>query len=427
MTHHYPADLARFVHANWFQACRHLGNELPPVDVLAELLSVCYQASLMTEELRAVTFRVVLLPPEEMAADDGPPRGYHRIRFTDPRPLLPNTLRKLSPAVEFSHSLLGIQRSAEGFDIWGIVHSGPRWINSFYSSRRPFQPLPSCLVISVTGPGSLSVSNGSVVVAKMSAGQINAPGPEVLSSDWLAHVFLGVRQELEHLHISACDTCPPVTIDPLITRHLAQGLLRRCLQLLRKEGHGGTLLIVPPAMAAELERPNPYVTIRYALLDEEPRRRYRTLLVRLMNRLGKIFPSGALVGWKDYVTCDDAEVTEVDEALEEFSHLLASLGSVDGAALLTQRLELLGFGVEIAGNLPAVGVVQRAEDIEAKRTTDESTEGVGTRHRSAYRLCAQLPDLLALVLSQDGRIQLIKQFKGQVTCWDQLSTGARDV
>jgi hypothetical protein len=38
----------------------------------------------------------------------------------------------------------------------------------------------------------------------------------------------------------------------------------------------------------------------------------------------------------------------------EVSHLIASCASVDGATLLTQRLELLGFGAEIAGALTDV-------------------------------------------------------------------------
>lgn len=427
MPHFYPSELAHFVKQHWSHVCSAPRNDLPPFEALEELLSVCYQASLLTEELRSVTFRVVILDPESMPAEDGPPRGYHRIRFTQPRALDPHNLRKLSPAVEFSHSLLGLRMGPEGFEIWGIIQSGSRWVTSVYTGRRPFKPLPSTIVISVTGPGSLSVSNGSVVVAKLSAGQISAPGPEVLSSDWLQEVFRGVRQELEELHLSACDTCRPVKIDPQITRHIAQGMLRRTLQLVRGEGHGGTLIIVPPEMASELEQENPYMTVRYRFLEEEPRRRYRTLLVKVMQRLAERFPAGSSVGWDDYHTCEDAQLSELDEALEEFSHLLASLASVDGAVLLTQRLELIGFGVEIAGNLPPVQTIQRAHDVEALHTTTQYTDAYGTRHRSAYRLCEQLDQVMAMVLSQDGRIQLVKKYKGRLTCWDQLSTGARDI
>ena len=105
---------------------------------------------------------------------------------------------------------------------------------------------------------------------------------------------------------------------------------------------------------------------------------------------------------------------------------MASLGSADGAVLLTERIELLGFGVEIAGDLPAVPTIYLAQDVEGERLLEEATEGVGTRHRSVYRLCAKLPEILAIVLSQDGRIQVVKQRDGRVVCWDQMTTGATD-
>ena len=91
--------------------------------------------------------------------------------------------------------------------------------------------------------------------------------------------------------------------------------------------------------------------------------------------------------------------------------------------MISQRLEILAFGAEIAGNLPAVGEVEAALDIEAAATRTESTAGVGTRHRSVYRLCAQLPRMLGIVQSQDGRIRMVKQHEGKVTYWDQFGVG----
>ena len=58
-------------------------------------------------------------------------------------------------------------------------------------------------------------------------------------------------------------------------------------------------------------------------------------------------------------------------------------------------------------------------DVEADTAFDESAEGVGTRHRSAYRLCKALPDVIAVVISQDGNVRFIKRKDGAVTYWDQ--------
>lgn len=417
MSFDYPPDLARYVAAHWTRETR-----LPPQNRLTELISCCYQASLLTEELREVTFRVVLVEPNE--SQPAPPWGHLCLRFDESKPLQPGVLAKLAPVVEFSRSLVGLRLGENGYEIWGLVNSGSRWAASQYSRRLPAQPPAGSLVVSVTGPGCLSIYDGSVLIAHLSNGKVRGAGPEVLSSRWLEQVFLSVRYELEALHASACRSEQPVEIDARITRTLSQTTLRRALDYLRQSGHGGSLLIVPADQAASLSAPNPYLNLNYRFVDSGPRRLYRDLLTRVMRRLGQLFPETSRVDWEDYRNCRDGELSELDEAFESFSHMLAGLLAMDGAVLISQRLEVLAFGAEIAGNLPAVREVEAALDIEAVNTQTEGTAGVGTRHRSVYRLCAQLPWLLALVQSQDGRIRLVKQHKDKVTYWDQFGIGS---
>ena len=44
---------------------------------------------------------------------------------------------------------------------------------------------------------------------------------------------------------------------------------------------------------------------------------------------------------------------------------------------------------------------------------------MGTRHRSAYRLCNELRDVIAVVISQDGNVRFVKCKDEAVTYWDQ--------
>jgi hypothetical protein len=105
--------------------------------------------------------------------------------------------------------------------------------------------------------------------------------------------------------------------------------------------------------------------------------------------------------------------------------LIAALADVDGAVVMTKRFELLGFGAEIRGSdFPDVIMVKRALDLEATSCDEELTDGVGTRHRAAYRLCAHVRDALAVVASQDGSIRFVTWMNGSVTYWDHVSTGA---
>jgi DNA integrity scanning protein DisA with diadenylate cyclase activity len=50
-------------------------------------------------------------------------------------------------------------------------------------------------------------------------------------------------------------------------------------------------------------------------------------------------------------------------------------------------------------------------------------DAVGTRHRSAYRLCAAVPGAVALVVSQDGGVRFVTRRGDAVTYWDH---GAAD-
>lgn len=109
------------------------------------------------------------------------------------------------------------------------------------------------------------------------------------------------------------------------------------------------------------------------------------------------------------------------------AYLIAGCAEVDGAVVLTNRIELLGFGGEITGDLPGVVTVRRAYDLEGEQYEEEFTESVGTRHRSAYRLCLALPAAVAIIISQDGTVRFAKSRDGVVTYWDQASTSSLDV
>jgi hypothetical protein len=89
--------------------------------------------------------------------------------------------------------------------------------------------------------------------------------------------------------------------------------------------------------------------------------------------------------------------------------------------VITQRLELIGFGAEISGKLERVDEVAQALDPEGFEVRQERTDCVGTRHHSAYSLCNALHNIAAVVISQDGTAQLVKWNDGIVTIWEQLS------
>lgn len=425
----YPQHLASFVRERWGGTVPG-ADPLPDPPVFETLLSACYQASLLREEERSVTFRMVLCDPDRLPVRQGPPSGLHKLEFPEPRPFDVQELRRLSPAADYYRSLVGVAPYGErGLRIWGLVHSGPRWLRWDQGGRDAPPPLPSAPIVRVFGPGRVAVDCGSVVVGKLEEGVLSDSTMNVYDSRWLPDTFAPVRAELAEIHAKARERAQEkygedwAPLDNDVTRLIGQHTVKRVVSAVRNSRHGGTLVIVPPNLADDILEDR-YVALKYKFAEDEPRRRFRTLIVRAMNVLAESYgrdgaSTGKVVGWKAYEASSDGELSDLDEAIFEVAHLIAGLAAVDGAVVMTQRFELLGFGGEISGELPGVETVAKALDIEGDEIMEEPTKGLGTRHRSAFRLCNALADVIAVVISQDSNVRFVKQKDGAVTYWDQ--------
>jgi hypothetical protein len=208
-------------------------------------------------------------------------------------------------------------------------------------------------------------------------------------------------------------------------------MFKRLVSTVRNFGRGGTVVFVPQERTEEFSGQNRFVALKYRFSDGEQRRRFRTLIVGTMNRLAKAHGydgdgsarearTPGTVGWREYQESNDQEVASLEEAIMEVAHLVAALAKSDGAVVMSRRYEVLGFGGEISGKLADVETVLRALDVEGGEFEEESTESVGTRYRSAYRLCKELPDVLTVVVSKEGDVGFARRLEGgEVAYWDQ--------
>src|SRR5690606_12705356 len=89
-------------------------DPLPPPRVLRNVLSTAYQASLLRDEARPVTFRLLVVPPSRLDASGGPPESLHPLPLAAPRPFAPHELRRLSPAAPYASALLGVAIETDG-------------------------------------------------------------------------------------------------------------------------------------------------------------------------------------------------------------------------------------------------------------------------------------------------------------------------
>jgi len=422
----YPKQLAEFVQDQWIGIENKTKDEdmLPSLSILEQLLSTTYQASLLHDEGRSVTFRLILCKPDRFTSNEGPPTGLHCLEFTDSRPFTAHELKQLSQAADYYRSLIGIKFGQNGkLRIWGIIHSGPRWLREVAGGRRASVPLPPSLVIKIIGPGSLEVCKGSLLLAKLDQGYLIGKSLDVFNSLWLPAIFAPFREEYLTSHIAMREQTqkPRASLDPDLPRMIGQHMVRRMIAAIRDSNHGGTLILISPERTVELCHTNRYINFKYTFLDGEPRRRWGTLIVKALNTLAEVYGSRGTditVGWKEYEKSTNGTIVELDEAIFEFSYLIARLAAVDGAVVLTKQFELLGFGTEIKLEQAHIPRVARALDLEGHQEEMESVENVGTRHRSAYRLFKEMPDALAIVISQDKGVHFIKCRNGTVTYWN---------
>lgn len=324
------------------------GAPLPDAGAIEALIDAGFWASLQREEGYAPEISLAFLPPE---------RAVRPLMLATPLPLGPRALARLAPAVERPGIHLGVWREREEFVVWGTTRAIPSF----------------CFVLEVLGPGLLVVKHRA---------------HEDSAKFWNVAVFEG--EQVKILSRGSVDAAEyPALLKALIapepsasTDDAVEVLLRLAVSM-RTHKRGGTLLVVPAR--GEAWRESIVSPIAYAV--EPP----FTELADLMREAAEDGPGRG------------------DGALGRVVDAVAGLTAVDGATLITDRYELLAFGVKI-------GRPHGRQRVERVVLTEPIEGGVaavvaplqvgGTRHISAAQFAQDQQDALALVASQDGRFTI---------------------
>jgi hypothetical protein len=407
----YPPDLARWVVAHWPDE-----RPLPiSVDLFHEAIATAFQASMMTEEGRPSRFRLLLTPFDTLPEDGQPNRGVLRLKFDRSRPLHVEELRRLAPSTPFDTSLIAAHEEQGALRIWGIAHSGPAWLAPTWGGRDPGSNWTLDPIIHVNGPGLIAVRRAGILVGALERGALVDATLDVFESAWLPSLFTREREDLRARHGAAqASKTTPTAVEPALVGRISQHMLRRAIQLVRGAHHGGLLLVQDVAAATGALR------LKYQFEQDEPARRYSALLLRLLEALADSTEKPS-IGWTDFVKNANADLERLEQAVFEWSRVVANLASIDGAVVLDKRFGLIGFGAEVSAELPSPSRVWRALDGEGTLREPAEIEAVGTRHRAAYRFVNDHPGSLALVVSADGAVTFVANRDGEVVFWEQTN------
>jgi DisA bacterial checkpoint controller nucleotide-binding len=412
--HAYPPDLARYVEALWPASAGPLRLSSKLLD---EALSAAFQASLATEEARAVRFRLLLMPLSDLPESGAPNRGVLRLKFDHTRPLHEDELRRLAPAAAFETALIGAHAEDDRLRIWGVAHSGPAWLAPTWGGRSLVPNWTHDPIVHVTGPGKIAVRSAGKLVAAIERGLLVDAAIDVFDSEWLPQLFVLERQAIvvEHDALQV-QSAVPTSVEHSLVGRVNQQMLRRAIQLIRGARHGGMLLMADSSDASLLSPQR--LRLKYRITQDEPSHRYRQILLALLGTVadGTTNPS---VGWSDFESNQNPRLEKLEQAVFELSRAIANLTAIDGAVVLDKQFGLLGFGAEVSAELPAPAVVLRALDTEGRNRIPDDIENVGTRHRAAYRFVNDHPSGLAIVVSQDGGVTFVANRGGEVVFWEQ--------
>ena len=411
----YPPDLARYVRQHWPEG-RTLGLS---DELLGEVLSIAFDASMTSDETRPTRFRLLLTAPECLPENGAPNLGALRLSFAESRPLNADELRSLSPSVPFESALIGAHQVAGKLRIWGIAHSGPAWLAPTWGGRSLVPNWTYDPIVHVTGPGRLVVRCAGKLVGGLERGALVNTTIDVFESEWLPALFVRERKEVQEEHAKGqARSSSPTAADQSLVARVGQHMLRRAIQLVRGARHGGMLLVAAAPIGPGPGAVPDNVTIKYRFDASEPPRRYRTLLFQILDRLAASTTRPS-VDWSDFARDTNPDLERLEQSIFEMSRIIASLAAIDGAVVLDKRFAVLGFGGEVSGELGDSLRVWRALDVEGREREPAAVEDVGTRHRAAYRFVRKHPEGMAIVISSDGGVSFVASRDDEVVFWEQ--------
>jgi hypothetical protein len=336
--------------ARHINAARDEGRDplahVPDVRTLEQIIDAAFWASLRREEGYIPRISLAYLSPDQ---SDRP------LLFERPLVLGATSLARVAPAVERPGIHLGVWQVNGQLAVWGTTRAIPMY----------------CFVLEVAAPGLLVIKHHRGAEASKF---VNVA---VLEGDHLKMV---------DERASGLPDCPPLLSSLLGFESPSSwsdsvNVLVQLAVSMRAHRRGGALLVVPAG--TETWRESIVSPMQYAVAQFAE-------LLELMRE-----------------TPDDRRGWQ--ETLARAIETVAGLTAVDGATILTDRYELLGFGAKIARRKgsPQVESITVTEPVEsAVPSVMHPSHLGGTRHLSAAQFVHDQQNAVALVASQDGQFTI---------------------
>jgi hypothetical protein len=288
------------------------------------------------------------------------------------------------------------------------------------------QSSPDALVVMSTGPGELIISRGDRPVLRMRDGQIVTAAQSVLQRGPIAEFFDSAFVDFirNACLLSGIDQDPDQD-DGLSFAY--PSFIESVLLYTAELKHGGTLLFVPEEITHDDSRLLSRASIKYVLSSTRPRDALvAAMAARLRhNALAEKLQERRSVRTEELEQLDTLKWYQqnYEDAARDAARFIASLTAVDGAVVVTDKLRIIGFGVEVTAPFSAGDKIHVTYTAEGTETKEVRFEDYGTRHRSAFRFVASLEPSVGFIMSQDGGVKAVRQAGSKLVMWPYFQIG----
>ena len=390
MTLYYPDEFAR-------RLSDVIGNRAKPAptpDVINEIVSTSFFASMEQEEHRDLAFAVAYVDDEELRAKYVNSWIWCPFEFVEPRAFGVDAIVKVAPAIDPRRSFLAISGQAGDLRVVGVVRTTTASLRMHRGEASQASLVPwSALSLRVPRMAHLLAFVGNDIVMSFRKGEVLDDQPVACFRGGLLfkRLYQLARQnglDGNHYHRT----------------------VQRVVTLAAERGHGGTIIIHPAT--------------GQGLSGGYPLRLGGTNLRDAVHALQGRPHDGLEMYLSDHPpqeTDQEREAREARASLErelvrhaqvegffdDATNFAADLTGVDGALVLRPDLTTYGFGVRLNVSDEPTRVVH-AQDLEGERRAETNPiEDLGTRHTSAARFCSAHHGTIGFVVSEDGPVTLM--------------------
>lgn len=372
----------------------------PAPGIVNELTTIALYSSFETEERRKVKFSLSYARPELGDAA----HSWDAIRFKSPRPLTKAEVVKLAPALDPSISSIGILGDCGSLKIWGILNHGASikrmLCDERSSASSAFQSWAMPFIVQVLVPGTLSFWLGDFQIMTLIRGTVFEPYSYLFKRGGRVAKLIDEWAQILVAH-------------EMFRRDQLERVLRRMVRKLRELNHGGTIIISPRPDSQDF-RAGHHGWLNHDIISKR-------LIERIAEMEGesqKLRESGVLPASSGEIP---RRITERSDLLNDAIDAMVMLSQVDGALILSTELSIVTFGAIIEVDQSHDFATFVCSDPAGKIRQPYDLSLRGTRHQSAASYCANHPQALAFVQSDDGTLSVFTGCEeGQVLCWQNV-------